>query len=457
MTGEPAGQIVHLGLGAFHRAHQAAHTAHAGDAWGIVGVAPRSSDIVDAMRRQDLRYSLLTLSESDPEVEELRVHTDVMNAAHEPDRVAAAIAHDLTSIVTLTVTERGYTLGADGHLDLDDPGVRADTASAGSTTPRTVLGHLARALRARAEGGGHPLAVVSCDNLARNGRTLRRALREHVSAVDAGWASDLLDYVDTAVTFPSTMVDRIVPATTGHHRDEVERLTGRRDAVPVAAEPFSMWVLEDRFPAGRPAWHTSGAIMSDEVGRYEAAKLAMLNGSHSLLAAAGTLAGLPGIADAVRDPVLRSVTEHYLTQEAAVAITMPSDLDSSRYADQLIGRFENAALGHTCRQVCSDGSTKLPNRLGDVVVSGVPTPVAALTVAAWLAVVLDPRHDDVVEPRRERIRDAARPGHTAEALLTAADIGPALLAPSLVSRVEASLHVITRHGIYAAAREAVPT
>ncbi|HWB34977.1 MAG TPA: mannitol dehydrogenase family protein, partial [Rugosimonospora sp.] len=286
----PAPGIVHLGLGAFHRAHQAVYTeqamAAAGGDWGIVAVAPRSAEVVRTLAAQDALFSVTAL---DAHRADTRVVGSLAGVRHLPTEsasVLALLADPATRVVTLTVTEKAYLLDpATGRLRLDDPLLAADLA--GAEIPRTVPGLLARALRARAAAGGPPLALVSCDNLPSNGAALRTAVRQALDDEVPGW-----------VGFPSTMIDRIVPATTPDTLERAAAALGVADLAAVGAEPYRQWVLTDDFPAGRPAWEAAGAVFSDAVGDYERLKLRVLNGVHSTLAYLGALAGCDTIAEA---------------------------------------------------------------------------------------------------------------------------------------------------------------
>jgi fructuronate reductase len=372
--------IVHLGLGSFHRAHQAVYTARALDVeegpWGIVGVAMRSRAVVDAMRAQDGLYSVLSLDRDAAEPLVVGVHTGVLVAAKQADEVVARIADARTRIVTITVTEAGYK------------------------PPAIPIALLARALERRLRDHGEPLAVVSCDNVRRSGERTRALVLELVDGAVREWAA-------SSVAFPATMVDRIVPATADAHRAQAAQLLGVRDAVPVPAEPFSMWVLEDRFPGGRPRWEAAGVIFSDEVERYEVLKVRLLNATHSLIAYLGLLAGARFIAEAVAVPEIRDVAVRAMRDELLPTVEVPSGLDAQEYMRRVVARFENPATGHRTAQVASDGSLKLPERLGGAVrrhlAAGHVPRLLALAVAGFACCI---EMDDVRDPVRGRGRDA---------------------------------------------------
>ncbi|MFS0853978.1 mannitol dehydrogenase family protein [Microbacterium sp. 179-I 3D4 NHS] len=383
--------ILHLGLGSFHRAHQAVYTAaalsHAPDDWGIVGVASRSHAIVDAMHAQHLLYSVATVSPSGTSLTVPGVHTGAFVAAQQPDRVVAFLADPDIRVVTLTVTENGYSYSpATQHLDLDDPTLRADLAGG---HPRSTIGQLARGLQVRAALSGAPLSVLSCDNLAANGAHTEKLVREFLQALPGGEGQEALAFLDRSVTFPSSMVDRIVPATTDELKTRVSALLGARDDIPVPAEPFTMWAVEDRFAAGRPGWEAGGAVFTDEVGRYEQMKVRLLNGTHSLIAYLGALRGSATIPDAIALDDVAAAARAVLEGEYEPSIEVPSGVDIRRYEEQLFERWGNSALGHRTTQVGSDGSVKLRQRIPEPALQalgrGEMPHLIALTVAGYLS------------------------------------------------------------------------
>jgi fructuronate reductase len=378
--------IVHLGTGNFHRAHQAAYTARALDVedgpWGIVGVARRSRDVLDAMRAQDGAYSVLTLADDRADLDVVAVHTGLLLTADDPGAVVARLADPATHLVTVTVTEAAYVA---------DPGEGADP----DRPPRTTVGQLAAALRRRHRAAdGAPLTVLSCDNLVGNGALLRRLVTEVLQrGVPEPERGELLTWCAARVRFPGSMVDRIVPRTTDAHRHLVRRRTGLRDACPVPAEPFSMWVVEDDFATPRPAWDRVGVILGDEVHLYETLKIRLLNGTHSLLAYLGMLGGAPTIADAMADDDVRAAAEAFL-DEVGSTCAVPAGVALPAYRASLLERFANTATGHRTSQVGTDGSLKLPARVPDPVAvrsaRGQRSPLCALAVAAFVRVVTEP-------------------------------------------------------------------
>lgn len=407
--------IVHLGLGSFHRAHAAVYTAQAiadgGGDWGIVGVANRNRGVVDALSAQGNLYSVLELSAEAERAEVVDVHRRTLVAADQTGELLDEIATAATRIVSLTVSEHGYHRNAStGDLDLDAEAIRADLAD--PDHPRTTIGQLAAGLGRRLRAGGAPLTVLSCDNLQSAGNTTGRLVRQYLDA--AGAPAELLDWVGTSVTFPNAMVDRIVPATTDATRDRVQALLGLRDRVPVPAEAFSMWVLEDRFAAGRPAWERAGAIFTPEVEAYELVKLRLLNGSHSLIAYLGALDGQDTIPAACAQEFIARCVDAAIQDEYLPSIELPTGFDPDAYVERLFARWANTALGDRTARVGSDGSVKLLQRVPGPAVwmldRGATPNLLALTLAGWICCVCPPEGFDpgpvaaaTVEPARERL------------------------------------------------------
>jgi fructuronate reductase len=381
--------IVHLGIGAFHRAHQAVYTDEADreGRWGICGVTQRSRTVVDQLAPQDGLYGVLELAPEGLSAHLVGAVREVVAALDEPHRVLDRIADPGVGVMTLTVTEKGYRRAADGHLDLRDAGVRADLAT--PDAPVTAIGQLVRGLQRRA--GGPPLTVLCCDNLVDNGSVVAALVEDFCAALPPAEGTPLRDWVAASVRFPSSMVDRIVPATTERHRTQAADLLGAWDEALVVAEPFRQWVIEDDFAGPVPAWERAGALLTDDVAPYEAMKLRLLNATHSLLAYAGGLAGYETIAAAVQDEQLAAAASALMTEDVLPTLTPPDGVDLAEYCRTVLQRFANPALGHRTAQVAMDGSVKLPMRLlgtlRDRLRVGATPRWAALTLAAWMAYV----------------------------------------------------------------------
>ena len=378
-------RIVHVGVGNFFRAHQAWYTDRAPDAaaWGIAAFTGRSPAVAEALGPQDGLYTLVTRG---GDGDRLDVVASV-SAVHRSDDHAAWLRYwgsPGVVVVTLTVTEAGYLRGVDGRLDgaredvrTDVAALRADPRAPVRTTPaRLVAGLLAR----RATGAG-AITVVPCDNLPHNGAALAAVVADLVDAVDPS----LRAWVTEHVEFATTMVDRITPATTDEHRELVRAMTGMVDASPVPTEPFSEWVIQGRFAAGRPAWDASGARIVDSVEPFEQRKLWLLNGSHSLLAYAGTIRGHETVAQAIGDPVVRGWVEEWW-DEVSGHLRLPAD-DIAAYRSALLDRFQNQAIRHALAQIAADGSQKLPVRIlptlrAELAAGRLPTG-ATRVLAAW--------------------------------------------------------------------------
>jgi len=416
--------IVHLGIGAFHRAHMAAYVDSllaANPTWGIVGASLRRPDTRDALAPQDFLYTLAIRSAEGTQCRVIGSILDVLDANQQRRQLIELMADPAIRIVSLTVTEKGYCHDpATGALDEKHPDIVHDLAH--RDEPVSAPGLIVAALALRAERGLVPFTVMSCDNLPSNGKTARRIVTRFAALAHPR----LADYF-ARVAFPSTMIDRIVPATTDADRGIVTELTGLDDAWPIMTEPFTQWVIEDEFPAGRPPFETVGAQLVKDVEPYELMKLRMLNGSHSTMAYLGYLSGHQYVAEAVADDNLRKLIHGLMTEEAIPTLPMPA-AELALYRDQLLERFANPALKHRTWQIAMDGTQKLPQRLlgtvRDRIAAGQPFTRLALGVAAWMRYVtgIDEAGNpiDVKDPNAARLRalsDAA--GRDAEALASA--------------------------------------
>ena len=416
--------IVHLGVGAFQRAHQAVYVDDClnGDpTWGIVGASLRRPDTRDALSPQDGLYALAVKGETGTTHRVVGSIVDLLVLSDDRERLLEQMADPATRIVSLTVTEKGYCHDpATGELAEDHPDVQADLKA--PSAPSSAPGLLVEALRRRRARGIPPFTVLTCDNLPANGPTVRRIVARFAALCDP----DLGRFVAGEVAFPATMVDRIVPATTDADRAEVEAALGLIDAWPVVTEPFSQWVVEDRFPLGRPPLETVGVEMVEDVEPYEQMKLRLLNGSHSSLAYLGYLAGYETIAETIADPAFRRFAHGLMTEEAIPTLRLP-EADLLAYRDRLLERFANPGLRHRTWQIAMDGSQKLPQRLlgtvRDRVASSAPYSRLALGVAAWMRYAMGEdekgRPIDVRDPLVKRLRAVADEAGRDPARLTA--------------------------------------
>jgi len=378
--------IVHLGIGAFHRAHQAVFTDDvlARDlSWGICGVSLRSAETRDALAPQD---GLYTLKVQDGQGAHLRVIGSIVEtlvAPENPQALLARMSDPATRIVSLTVTEKGYCHNpATGTLDENHPDILHDLQN--PAAPKSAVGFIVEALARRQAAGVPAFTLLSCDNLPSNGHVLKRVVARFAEMRDPG----LTAFV-AGVASPSTMIDRIVPATTDVDRTAIAAALGAEDAWPVVTEPFRQWVVEDDFPLGRPAWDAAGVVFVEEdVSAFETMKLRLLNGSHSTLAYLGFLAGAETVAEAMALPGMEELIEGLMREEVSPTLPALAGFDLPAYRRALIERFKNPALRHRTWQIAMDGSQKLPQRLlatiRDRIGAGASYDRLALGVAAWM-------------------------------------------------------------------------
>lgn len=396
-TGQRRG-IVHFGIGAFHRAHQAVYTDDAmaaGDRdWGITGVSLRSVGVRDQLVPQDGLYSLVERHPDRDAVRIIGAVRDVLVGEHDAAAVIDAVASPDTHVLTFTITEKGYHRALAGELDFDDPAVAADLSG---DRPQTIYGFIRAALSRRRAAGLPGLTLVSCDNLAGNGAVLHQCLTTFLDRADA----PLARWFDDACACPSTMVDRIVPATTAADLDTLAQRLGVRDAAAVVTEPFRQWVIEDRFAGPRPRWETGGAEFVTDVHAYERAKLRLLNGAHSALAYVGLAAGHAFVHQAIADPAIRSMVERLMDEATATLPPIPG-FDIAAYRARLIRRFGNSRLPHSLAQIAMDGSQKLPQRwfatLADAAREGRESPALLESLAAWITYIRGDRFQ-VADPQ----------------------------------------------------------
>ena len=383
--------IVHLGLGAFVRAHMATYTddllAIEPHPWAIAGVSLKRPDQRDRLAPQDGLYTTLQRDSTGIRARIIGCIRATLVAPEDPDALLATMADGACRIVSLTVTEKGYCHNpATGRLDENHPDIRHDLAS--QAAPRSAIGFIVSALQRRRMAGLGPFTVLSCDNLARNGRLVSGLVRDFAALRDDRLAA----WIEANGAFPSTMVDRIVPAVTETDIEAVAEATGLYDAAPVSHELFRQWVVEDGFSDDRrPAWDKVGAQFVTDVAPYEHMKLRLLNGAHSALAYLGYLAGHQTIANAVADDVLRTYLNALWHDEIIPVVPPPVGVDLNGYAAQLLTRFADPSIHHRTWQIAMDGSQKLPQRLLSTIrerlAQGLPIRRLALAVAAWIRYV----------------------------------------------------------------------
>lgn len=368
----PPVRIVHIGLGAFHRAHQAWYTAQADPegAWGIAAFTGRGPDAATVLGAQD---GLYTLVQRGADGDRFQVIPSIVRThdASETSTLRHLLSRPEVTVVTMTVTEKGYRLDAHGSLDISDPDVASDAATirhavtsdigVADGSLRTMPGRLLWGLLGRAESAAGPIAVVSCDNLEHNGRSARSAvlgLAERVSPL-------IVERLD--VDWIETSVDRITPRVTPDDVAAVEALTGHRDLAPVVTEPYASWVLSGEFRAERPRWERAGAIVVNDLTPFARRKLWLLNGAHSLLSYAGLARGHETVSAAIGDPECATLVDELWDLDGRHLGAELTALDLEGYRSALIARFSNPAIAHRLRQISADGTVKLRNRVVDVI------------------------------------------------------------------------------------------
>lgn len=402
-------RIVHLGLGAFHRSHQAWYTQKAGDgaAWGIAAFTGRRPDTAEALSAQAGLFTLIERAASGDSFEVIGSISEAVDGG-DIERLRELVSSAQTAIVTLTITEAAYGLDSSGRFDPEafrDADRLADPHTAGTTSlPDNPLGRLVLALAARKEAAAGPIAVVSCDNLSDNGEVARRAL----TGLAQGWDSALVDWIGTNVSFVSTSVDRITPRTMDEDVLEVQASCGYRDMVPVVAEPFRDWIISGAFPQGRPRWEDAGAVFVDDIEPYENRKLWLLNGAHSLLAYSGRLRGHTTVAQALEDSLCRDAVESFWDE--AAAHLEGKDLHIPEYREALLQRFSNGRIAHHLSQIAADGSTKLRMRALPILSAersqGRSGAASAMMLAAWIDYVAD--QEELQDPLADAVHAAQK-------------------------------------------------
>ena len=382
--------IAHIGVGNFHRSHQAYYVhQHLNQVldqeWGICGIALLENDrpIIDALKRQQGAYSLTTFDENG-KTESIRIES-IVQLLFAPDE-SGAVLDKLSSpdvkIVTLTITEAGYNIDlATGRFNPNSPHIQHDVQH--PDQPRTVFGFITAALERRFQNGVAPFTVLSCDNFPHNGDAAKTAFVSFAALRNPALAARIAE----SVSFPNSMVDRITPSVSTTQKQRLNELAGWADEVPVFSEPFIQWVVEDRFSNGRPELERVGVQFTDDVSAYEAVKLRLLNASHSMLAYPAFLAGYTTVDEAIQDPVLHAFIQKFMDDDVTPILNVPAHIDLADYKATLLRRFANKSIGDQLARLCFDGASKLPvfllPTLNDRMAHNLPYHRLAFGIAAY--------------------------------------------------------------------------
>ena len=390
--------ILHMGVGGFHRAHQAAFTEAtltSGDLrWGIRGACLRSATMRDRLAPQDFLYTLAVRNLEDTSYQVIGAIKDIFALPTQRHQIMDAIAAPETKVISLTVTEKGYCLTGSGELDLEHANIRHDLEN--PDVPISMPGLLAAGLKQRMKAHAGPVSIVSCDNLSGNGQATKQAVLGMAEAQSHSLGHQSEAWIRDNTCFPNTMVDRIVPQTRPTDIREFERITDFTDKGLVTCEPYSQWVIEDQFAADRPAWEIAGARLVKDVAAWELVKLRTLNATHTALACLGMLCGCEYIHETLQDSDLSAFALYLMEREISPVTTCPPDLDLTAYRRSVLERFANTAIHYPVAQVASDSSQKLPQRIYPTLAAHIRTGSIArarglvTVVAAWLHCMANP-------------------------------------------------------------------
>jgi mannitol 2-dehydrogenase len=382
--------IVHIGIGAFHRAHEAYYTdqfleGHGDEDWGICGIALLENDrkIFDTLVNQDGLYTLMVRgSDGTLTARVIGSITEYLFAPENPSAAIEKMADPDIKIITLTITEGGYNFNsATGVFLIAEPAIQWDLNNPGN--PKTVFGYLTQALKRRRERGIIGLTIQSCDNIQKNGDLLRRMLLSYVKISEPG----LTNWIEKHVTFPNSMVDRITPVTTLSDIEALKSVYGIEDNWPVVCEPFIQWVIEDNYANGRPEWESVGVQFVKDVAPFEKMKIRLLNAGHSLLGFVGTLYGCSTIDETVRIPMIRTFLREFMDHEVTPVLEKPEGINIEDYKDSLIQRFDNPNIKDQLSRICMESSAKIPKFLVPTILEQLerdgPVRRGALVIAAW--------------------------------------------------------------------------
>jgi fructuronate reductase/mannitol 2-dehydrogenase len=449
--------IVHIGVGGFHRAHQAVYLdelARRGETgWGVVGVGLHSREIGEVLADQDGLWTVVERGADGDRATVVGALTRYLYAPDDPEAVLAALTDEGTRVVSLTITGSGYRIDAhSGEFDADDPHVARDLEDAGH--PETVFGYLVEALHRRRQAGRAPFTVLSCDNMQSNGTAARTAVVSFARLRDDD-GGDLADWIDRHVAFPSSMVDRITPTTTPEGRDAVAAATGVDDRWPVVTEPFRQWVVEDTFCNGRPPLEEVGVRFTDDVSPYETVKTRLLNAGHSAIAYLGYLAGYRTTDEVMADPVFRTFLTRLMAEEIAPHLPEVPGVDLAGYQATLLDRLANPRMADQLARLSRRGSTKIPNYLLPSVraalEAGTPHRLLCVAVAGWLRFLRG--HDYAGEevpiqgPRPDLVPLAQEAGGDATPLLSEQSVFDHVgQDPRFADCVQAALSALDRQG-----------
>lgn len=415
--------IAHIGVGNFHRSHQAyyVHQYRLGQVanreWAICGIALLENDrrVIDALRSQQGTYSLTTFDENG-HTESTRITSiaQLLFAPDEPQAVIAKLSSPAVKIVTLTITEAGYNIDlATGQFKTDAPDVQHDGQH--PDQPRTVFGYITAALERRFQNGVPPFTVLSCDNFPHNGDAAKTAFVSFAALRNPALAA----WIAESVSFPNSMVDRITPSVSAEQKRRLNELAGWHDEVPVFSEKFIQWVVEDRFCNGRPALENVGVQFTDDVSAYEAVKLRLLNASHSMLAYPAFLAGYVTVDEAIQDPVFYDFIRNFMDEDVTPLLNVPATIDLTEYKHSLLRRFANKSIGDQLARLCFDGASKLPvfllPSLNERMARNQPYSRMAFLIAAY------GHYLSAGQTERGQPYSIAEPQLDAEALLTGKD------------------------------------
>lgn len=407
--------IVHLGVGAFHRAHQAWYTEkvlnQSGGDWGITGASLRSPTVYQQLQPQDCLYTVVERDSDSQKTQLIGAIKNIIVAPEQPGRLLSLLSAESTKVVTLTITEKGYCYDfSKGDLDWDNADIIHDLFKF-PFQPKTAIAYLVAALRKR-HAKQLPLTVISCDNLPANGKVLKRVVTAFAARIDESLAS----WIENSVAYPCSMVDRIVPATTEEDIQGVNKLLGVEDKAVVVTEPFNQWIIERDFKTEVPAWDKVGALYVDDVTPFEEMKLRLLNGSHSIIAYLGYLAGFDYVHQIIAHPTFERFIRRYMDEIAGPTLSIPAGFDLAAYKEQLIQRFANKSLNHKTSQIAQDGSQKISQRwlscLRENLEQGRDNALLALAIAGWIRFLQGRRDNnetfEIIDPLSGKLVEITR-------------------------------------------------